>query len=95
MLFVLEYAMNYEQNNLQSPAMPESKSWIVGLSKDAIFWTSVVYALLAFLILVLYQLKWLGIDGVKFSIPPAIPQRMDTKKVKVMLHCSGQVSRGY
>jgi hypothetical protein len=31
-----------------------NKSWIVGLSKDAIFWTSVVYALLAFIILVLY-----------------------------------------
>ena len=50
-----------------------TKSWIVGLSKDAIFWTSVVYALLAFVILVLYQLNLLGIGGIKFSVPPAIP----------------------
>ena len=66
--------MNDNENNLEeNPLSTDNRSWIVGLSKDAIFWTSVVYALLAFLILVLYQLKWLGIDGVKFSIPPAIP----------------------
>ena len=66
--------MNDIENNLEeNPLSTANKSWIVGLSKDAIFWTSVVYALLAFIILVLYQLNLLGIGGVKFSIPPAIP----------------------
>lgn len=59
---------NSEEDSISRPT-----SWIVGLSKDAIFWISVGYALFAFVFLVLYQLNLLGIDGIKFSIPPAIP----------------------
>lgn len=65
--------MNSNEDTVETQTVVTDKSWIVGLSKDAIFWTSVVYALLAFVILVLYQLNLLGIGGVKFSIPPAIP----------------------
>ena len=65
--------MNTDEDTVETQTVVADKSWIVGLSKDAIFWTSVVYALLAFVILVLYQLNLLGISGVEFSIPPAIP----------------------
>ena len=65
--------MNNDDDTDQTETVVATKSWIVGLSKDAIFWTSVVYALLAFVILVLYQLNLLGGGGIKFSVPPAIP----------------------
>ena len=64
--------MNNDANGPQ-PANAVRDSWIEGLSKDTIFWTSIVYAIIALLLLVLYQLEWLGISSRKFSIPPSIP----------------------
>ena len=65
--------MNNDDDADEPQTEAADKSWIVGLSKDAIFWTSVGYALFAFLMLILYQLNLLGIGGTKFSVPPAIP----------------------
>jgi len=65
--------MNEDDNTDENQTGVANRSWIVGLSKDAIFWISVAYALLAFFVLVLYQLNLLGIGGIKFSVPPAIP----------------------
>ena len=62
-----------EQRDEIQTTTSESKSGIAGLSKDAIFWISVIYVLLAIVLLLLYQLNLLGIEEGQFSIPPSIP----------------------
>ena len=42
--------MEHDDNVKKTWRSVADTSWIVGLSKDAIFWTSVVYALLALVI---------------------------------------------